>query len=186
MAYTAYERTAGLSALQMVQSIQRQYTSGGTFSTASTPTLAEVETFLTMGSSELAAMLTAKRYTEAQTAVGVLIRLEAWNVLAACWWIELSRPSAGGAAAFSDEEPVSRLSAFAGWRKSAKDTINAGGLDELGAGRDSTTGVTVGGISISDKQEIQDDSDYQPTAFTRDKFTDPGNVVISEADQTPV
>ena len=179
MAYTAYERTAGTSAMLMLESIQRQYAIGGTFTTASTPTLSQVETFLTMGSAEVAAILTSYGYAQAQTDSDVLTALERFNVYSAAELIELSRPSAGGG--FPQAEPVSRVQIFGAWRRQLRDLLKTGGLAELGAGR--THMLTAGGISISDKEAIEEDSDFEPYKFFHDEFQDPNTTQTNEATQ---
>jgi hypothetical protein len=181
VAYTAYERTAGVSAKAFVESLQRQYTNAGTFDTSSTPTLAQVETFLTMGSGEIALKLVSNGYSQAQTESDTLTVLERFNVMAAAELIELSRPTAGGV--FTESEPVSRLNAFSSWRRQLDMLIKSNGLSALGANR-TGTGQTTGGISISDKEIIETDTDFEPLIFGKDRFQHPETVIATEQVQT--
>ena len=95
MAYKAYERTAGVSAIALVESLQRTHTNSGTFDTSSTPTLAQVESYLTIASADIAVMLADYGYAQAQTDADILAALEQWNVKGAAYMVELSMPSAG-------------------------------------------------------------------------------------------
>lgn len=179
MAYTAYERTAGTSAILMLESLQRQYTIAGTFTTASTPALSQVETFLTIGSAEVAAMLTSYGYGQAQSDPDVLGALERFNVYSAAELIEASRASAGGG--FPQAEPLSRINYFASWRTQLRNLLKNGGLAELGAGR--THMLTAGGISIGDKEVIEEDPDFERYKFSVDKFQHPKTVAADEDTQ---
>ncbi len=180
MAYTAYEvSSAGTTAMRFLESMQRQYTIAGTFTAASTPALSSVEAFLTNGSAEIAAMLASYGYSQSQTDVDVLTALERFNVYSAAELIEASRASAGGG--FPQAEPLSRINYFAGWRTQLRNLLKTGGLEELGAGR--THMLTAGGISISDKEALEEDSDFEPYKFFHDEFQDPNTTETNEATQ---
>ncbi len=181
MSYSAYEVTAGSSAIQMVEAFQRTRTANGTFGTATIPTLTQVETFLTRGKAELAAVLEKHGYSKTQTDADVLGVLEPLNVKAACYYVELTSPTAGYT---SEGEPVGRLSSFRAWRKEAAELCTGRTLADLGATRtyEKSSGLSAGGISISDKETIEEDSDYEPLAFTRGLHEAPGDITDQEAE----
>ncbi len=180
MAYKAYERTAGVSAIALVESLQRTHTNSGTFDTSSTPTLAQVESYLTIASADIAVMLADYGYAQAQTDADILAALEQWNVKGAAYMVELSMPSAG----WGGEEASSRSAEFRRWREDAKGQIESEGFDRLGGTkeRELSAFITGGGTSISDKQVIEEDSDFEPFAFTTDKFKSTGS---NQAQQRP-
>lgn len=179
MAYTAYERTSGTSALQLVESLVRNRTNSGTFDSSSTPTLSQVESFLTLGSAQIGAMLVSYGYSQAQSDADVLAVLETWNAFSACEMIELTHPSAGGG--FPGEERTSRLQVFSGWRKTAKEVLQSDALQAIGGNR--THPVSTGGVSISDKEVIEEDTDFEPYLFAKDKHSHPATVINNENDR---
>ena len=178
MSYTAYERTAGTSAIQMVEALQLSRTNDGTFDTSSTPTLAMVESFLTQGSAELAVMLLRYGYAQAQTDSDVLTVLQRYNVYAACLEIEMTQPSAG----WTDEEATTRIGTFAKWKAAADEMIRSDAFALLGGTkqRDLSDMVSYGGASISDKDTIEEDSDFEPYTFSRNQFGNPPSNQLKE------
>lgn len=181
MAYSAYERTAGVTAIALLESLQRTHTSSGTFDTSSTPTLAQVESFLTIASADIAVMLQDYGYAQAQTDSGVLASLEQWNVKGAAYMIELSMPSAG----WGGEEASSRIAEFRKWREDAKEQIESEGFLRMGGIKEFELSafITHGGTSISDKQTIEEDSDFEPFAFTTDGFKSAGSNAAQQRPQ---
>ena len=174
----AYEVAAG-SALAGVESMQRSYTSAGTFDTASTPSLAQVGDFLSWGSAEIATMLLAGGYAEVQSDTTVLRHLMQLNIRAACWWVELSRPSAG----FTNEEPNARVTAFGTWKRDAVKLFRSDAFDLMGAtkAREHSRAMSHGGTSISDKTTLETDADFEPYAFNTDLHKDPGRAANAQS-----
>ncbi len=171
MAYTAYERTAATSCLREVQSLEKHLTSSGTFDVNSVPTLTEVEDFITDTYYELATKLLDYGYSMTQTDADILGTLQHYNALGACAKVELTQPSVG----FKAGENT-RYDRFYKEFSKVDTLIKSPAFQRMGATKsyELSAGLSAGGISISDKQDIEDDSDAEPYLFTKDLHKNAG------------
>lgn len=188
MAYTAYEITAGSSALNGVAALCQHLTAAGSFSTTTQPTLAQVEGWLTEGYGLINTRLMHQGYKQDQTDTDLLRALQPYNIWYAAAMAEYSQASAG----FS-EGSGGRGDMFMAmfWGSSSRDGKLYLGLDALiqskafallGAGihTDPTDYLSVGGISRDEKRTAEQDADLVPFMFTRDKFSAPGTRVSTQ------
>ncbi len=171
MSYSAYERTAGTSCINEVQAIERHLTTNGNFGGNSNPTLPQVEEFITDTYYELGVKLVKYGYNQVQTDTDVLGALQHYNALGASAKIELTQPSVGFKA--SENTRYDRL--YAEFSK-VDDLIQSIAFERMGAtkGWDLSAGMSAGGISIGDKQVIENDTDFEPYLFTKDLHRTPG------------
>ena len=180
MAYSAYERTAGVSAINEVQSYERHLTSGGTFSASTIPTLSQVEEFLTDIYYDMGLKLMAHGYTQSQTDTDVLGALQRYNTFGACAQVELTQPSVG----YKGGENTRYDRVFKEYQK-LDDLVKSSGFQRLGATKsfELSAGLSAGGISIDDKETIETDTDFEQFMFTKDKMRHPGSISTEETTQ---
>lgn len=161
MAYSAFEASSG-DALDMVEGFCKQYTSSSAFVDGTTqPSLSEVETFLTTRYYVLQMTLGEAGYAIVPTdteVVGVLQRL---NAIGAALDVELTNPITGSGEANERFKVFERM-----WDDGLK-SLRGSGLKTLGATRAYTNTLAAGGISISRKDVLRDDSDAVKPSFTR-------------------
>lgn len=177
MAYTAYEpSTPANAALAQVVALHLGRTNAGAFDSSTRPTLTEVEQHLTTIYRRIAAKLVAVGIAQAQTDDDVLGALMDYNARGAAYLIELSQASQG----FAATEGGGRLAEFAKWESDLDSLLATDALEQLGATMVTTTrsaaGATAGGISISDKDDIDTDTDFEPLAFKRRGFSAAGQI----------
>lgn len=170
MAYTAYERADGYC-LDEVETLCRHLTNGGTFNTGSTPTLAQVESYITDIYDEINVRLLNYGYSGDQTASAAVSVLQHYNSLGAAARVELSQPTVGYKA--GENTRYDRL--YTEYEKLDK-LIQGAAFGRLGAirGFPLSAGLTVGGASISDKDVIEGDPDFEKYIFTKDLHKHPG------------
>lgn len=166
MAYTAYELNAG-DALSDVQSWCRHLTLGGSFTSATQPTLTTVERWLTLSHHFVAGLLVSAGYSATQTDTEVVGILQHLNSIDAVIKIELSHPVTGIG------EPNERFMAFMTEREELIKLVTSKALETLGA----TTLpniqnqlVKATGISWSEKEDLATDTDHIPHRFRRGIF----------------
>lgn len=172
MAYEAYEAIAGTSVIRSVEMHCRHLTNGGTFGTASTPTLTLVEQWIDESYYTIQAHLAMEGFSTAVstalTAVtGFLQRL---NVFGAVVQVELSHPITGMRGEENDRyKEYRRL-----WDKGIT-TIASDALDNLGLDRDVAVSayISVGGTSIDEKDTLYDDVDAVQSRFRTGFGRDP-------------
>lgn len=182
MAYTGYEASSG-AAMDGVEALCKAYTSSGAFTTATQPTLAEVEQWLTEGYRMINVALMEYGYDADQTDADVKGALQRYNVLYAAAQVEYSQASAGFTEGSSGRGDMF-MRQYEG-RESGNGKRLVGGIGELiqsvgfsrlGATKaEELTGLlSTGGISKSDKLTIEQDSDHVGYAFTRTRFDNKG------------
>ncbi|KKM66885.1 hypothetical protein LCGC14_1476660 [marine sediment metagenome] len=177
MSYTAYERTSGTSVINEVKAMEQNLTEDGIFGSDTTPTLSQVEEFITDTYHEIGVYLVMDGYAKTQTDADVVGALQHYNSLGACAKIELTQPSVGYKAGEN-----TRYDRFFTEFMKVKDLINSIAFERLGASRTwpASAGLSAGGISIDDKNDIETDSDFEPYMFTKDKMRHPGSLDSEE------
>ncbi len=183
MAYTAYEIAAD-AAMTSLTATERQYTNAGSFDETTVPTLTQVEAWLTEVYGRIAAELELNGYSMTQTDVEVLAVLQGYNVKGAAYEIELSRPRAGvGPTPTSGPTPRARVAEFRSWFNHLTKLLTTPALQRLGAttGTLRSAGATVGGTSISEKEDVADDTDILQKRFRRGQFDDPALATVNPA-----
>ena len=178
MSYTGYE-TATDELIKHVETLCASLTAGGSRFDASTqPTRLQVDRFITTAHAEIALMLESAGFSSSQTNATVLALLQSFNARAAAYEVEISRGSAG----FVSPESTQRGSMFYRWRKDFAELLDGSGLARLGGVvlAASASGVTMGGVSISDKETISTDTDMQRLSFGVDLHKNPSSVVGAE------
>ena len=172
MSYTGYERS-GTSCLQEVEAFCRHLTEGGTFSTSSIPTLAQVERFLTDAHDQIAVWLQDYGYDSAQTDTDVLGALQIYNAYGAAALVEITQPSVSW-----EPREGNRYSLFQKKFEEVKGLIQSRGFGLLGGVKsvELSRDLSAGGISVSDKEVIETDTDHPDYWFTRDLHRHPGEV----------
>jgi len=170
MTYSAYERTAGVSAIESIQDHSRHLTASGVFDATSTPTLTRVEQWIDETYYEIQAHLSKAGYSTTITETAVLGFLEKLNVYGAVMQIELSHPVTSRSG-----EENSRYASYARQYKEGLAILDTDALEEMGATRSEALSkfVEVGGRSISRKRVSQDDSDAVKPRFPRGFGRDP-------------
>lgn len=166
MAYSAFETSAG-EAMNVIEGYCKQYTSSNVFSTSTQPTLTEVETFLTMRYYTIQAILGDAGYELIPTDAEVLGYLQHLNSVGAVLDIELTNPITGTG------EPNERYKVFEKMWENGVKFIQGSGLEQLGATREGQS-ILAGGISISRKEVLGDDTDAVPPKFRRGMQEHPG------------
>lgn len=169
MSYQAYERTAG-DCQKEVEALCRHLTNAGVFDTTTNPTLANVEKFITDTYDEIGVFLVLAGYAKIQTDADIIGTLQHFNALGACAKVELTQPSVG----FEDTENT-RYNKFFNEFKEVKELIKSVAFERLGATRswEESDNLTCGGISISDKEDIEEDTNHPNYTFTRTKHKQP-------------
>ena len=177
MSYSAYERTAGTSCINEVQSYERQLTDDGVFSASTIPTLSQVEEFITDIYYDMGLKLVSYGYAQSQTDANVLGALQRYNTFGACAQVELTQPSVG----YKGGENTRYDRFFKEYEKFDK-FVQSVGFSRLGATKsfELSAGLSAGGISIDDKETIETDSDFEPYMFTKDKMSHIGNLANEE------
>ncbi len=179
MSYTAFERTTG-SVLSEVQALERHLTDSGRFSTDTTPTLSDVETFITDTYYEIGTKLLDYGYAQTQTDADVLGVLQHFNALGACAKVELTQPSVGYKAGEN-----TRYDRFYKEFEKVDKMIKSPAFERMGATKSYalSAGLSAGGISISDKETIETDTDHEPYFFSRDLQKHPGTIADVESEE---
>ena len=149
----------------------------GTFSTSSIPTLTQVEQFLTNAHDQMASWLEEAGYSSTQTDADVLGALEPYNAYGGAYMVELTQPSVSW-----EPREGSRAYLFKQLFEEAKKLIGRDGLQLLGATKSKqlSRDLAAGGISISDKDTIEEDTDHPPYWFYRDLHQHPSTVKTTE------
>jgi len=178
MSYTAFERATG-DCMDEVAALERQLTDAGVFDGDTTPTLSQVEKFITDTYDEMGVFLTEYGYAKSQTNADILGVLQHYNALGAAAKCELTQPSVGYKA--GENTRYDRL--FKEYIK-VKDLIQSIGFQRLGATKswELSAALSAGGISISDKEVIEDDTDFEPYIFTKDIHRHPDIVAKEESE----
>ena len=171
MAYTAFERTAGTSCINEVRALERHLTSEGAFDDSTIPTLLQVEEFITDTYYEIGNYLVGYGYNQAQTDIDIVGTLQHYNALGACAKIELTQPSVGYKAGEN-----TRYDRFYKEFTKVKDLIESPAFERMGAtkGWVLSAGLSAGGISVSDKTDIETDADFEPYIFKKGLHGQPG------------
>ncbi len=172
MTYSAYERTAGTSCINEVLAMERHLASdNGLFSASTIPSLSQVEEFITDTYYDIGTKLMAYGYSNIQTDADVIGALQHYNALGACAKVELTQPSVGYKAGEN-----TRYDRFYIEFEKVDKLIQSQGFERMGATRsyELSAGLSAGGISISDKETIEDDSDHPAYFFTRDSMKNVG------------
>ncbi len=179
MAYSAYERTAGTSCLNEVIAMERHLTNEGIFDETTMPTLSQVESFITDAYYDIGTKLMDYGYSDTQSGTKIVGVLQHYNALGACAKVELTQPSVGYKAGEN-----TRYDRFYKEFEKVDKLIQSPAFERMGATKSYglSAGLSVGGISISDKEEIETDSDHEPYFFTRDLMKHPDTVVTDEED----
>ena len=179
MAYSAYERTAGTSVINEVSAMERHLTNKGigAFDSDTTPTLSQVEEFITDIYYDMGLKLMSNGYAQVQTDADVLGALQRYNVFGACAQIELTQPSVG----YKGGENT-RYDRFFKEYDKLDSLLQTAGFERLGAVKsfELSAGLSAGGISISDKETIETDTDFESYIFTKDRMRHPGSTQIEE------
>ena len=161
-----------------VEGLARELTKGsataGTFDTSTVPTLAQVEALLDDGARLLNLRLAGLGFTTPVTDTTVKAMLAPVNEkygLAMAW---RSREMAKAEA--SESTQGDRW--YREFERDVKELLAGNGkaLITLGIGRTSelSAGLYAGGISIDDKEDVDDDDDRVAPGFKRDQFRYPG------------
>ena len=167
-----YERSTG-TAITQAEGYCRHLTTAGTFSTSSQPTRAWVLSQLDLDAAYIAARLESCGYAATQTDADVLQLLEAWNTIRTVIAIELANPiesiSGKGNARFQE---------FRSRAKMLEELACSTGLEDLGAvgGVSGLSDLLVaGGVSLSRKQTVEEDTDHIKHRIRRGQFKYPGS-----------
>ncbi len=172
MAYSAYERSAGTSVLNGVESHCRHLTLGGSFSPSSIPQLTDVEQAIDLAHYELQAHLAKAGYATAVAAsdTAVLGFLERLNIYGAVMQIELQHPITG-----RDGEGNDRYIEYKKRWDEGISILASDALEELGHTRSEAVSsfVELGGRSIARKQVPYEDTDAVQPRFKRGFGRDP-------------
>ena len=128
MAYTAYETGSG-KAMDQVEAFCLHLTTSGVFTTTTSPTLAQVEAWLTISHHLIAGWLAEAGYDTTQTDTEVLGILEELNSVDSVIKVELNNPTT------INGEPNDRFKWFQERRDELRDLIMGRALAELGATR---------------------------------------------------
>ncbi len=179
MSYLSYERTAGTSVINAVSAMERHLTNEGigAFDSDTTPTLSQVEEFITDIYYDIGLKLTSYGYAQVQTDANVKGALQRYNVFGACAQIELTQPSVG----YKGGENT-RYDRFFKEYEKLDTLIQSVGFQRLGAVKsfELSAGLSAGGISRSDKEVIETDTDFEPYMFDKDKMRHPGSTQAEE------
>jgi len=172
VAYTAYERVSG-SCLAEVEALCRHLTNNGTFDSTTHPNQSQVETFLTDGYDKIGSILAANGYAKEQTNTDILGVLQPFNAFYAASMIELTQPSVG----YEGGENTRYARFFQEFNR-VEEFIKSPAFARLGATKSwqESDYLTCGGISISDKEDIEADSDHPDYSFTRKTLRHPSLV----------
>ena len=162
-----YERTTG-TALKQVESWCRHLTNGGTFSSASTPSLTQVNDFLEYAFDDIKANLVRFGYgTAAPADSGGLGFLEKLNVMRACIDIEMTYPLTE----FDPNHPNPRMLMFTSQWEEGTFLISTHTLDGIGlTGGDTNLSdlLVFTGTSRSRKNSREIETDRVAGKFPRD------------------
>lgn len=174
MAYTAYE-TAANEALGEVQSLCRHAArASGAFSSATVPSLAAVERYLTTSYYWIQGLLRRAGMSPTQTDTAVLGVLQQLNVYDVCIKIELSLPANA-----ETGEGNNRYDTFEERRKELMEMFADGTLaampDAVLLSSALRTPI-VTGVSISRKRVAEDDTDRTQHRVRRNQFQAPGQL----------
>lgn len=175
MAYSSYELASG-DALAEVQRLCRHAArANGAFTTATVPSLSAVEQWLTTSYYMLGAILRKAGLSETQTAVSVVGVLQQAMVYDTCMKVELSLPTEAAGAG-----PSARYVMFKELRDEFWTAIRDGTIAGIDATVDSTLQRTpyVGGLSISRKTLMVDDTDATQHRIRRGQFQRQGIIPI--------
>ena len=183
MAYTAYEESSG-KALDGVEALCKQLTASGAFSASTQPTTTEVDDWLTEGWRQINAVLMDYGYAvpSSPSSLDADFRgvLQTYNV----WWAAAQAEYSQASAGFDPREG-SRGDMFMEmfWgspngmpHQGIRKTVQSPAFLLLGASKtvELSRGLSAGGVSVGDKQTIQNDSDMDQYAFRRGQFNNPG------------
>ena len=183
MAYTAYEAVAG-EAMSQTEAMTRSYTDATSraFETTTEPSLIVVEQHLTSVHAEMVGMMVSAGYAVAQTDTTVLDFLVQYNARGAAYYIELGKATSG----FASEDGQGRLAEFARWRTQLADFLETDALALMGAAKISSTSgesrlATAGGLTLSERSDRSDDTDFNPMAFGHEHDFSNTSVLDTEA-----
>ena len=179
MTYISYER-AGSACLNEVQTLERHLTDSGSFGTATVPTLTQIEEFITDSYYELGTYLTDYGYNRIQAGTNIVGILQHYNALGACAKIELTQASVG----YKSGENT-RYDRFYTEFMKVKGLIQSPAFERMGAtkGWALSAGISAGGVSISDKEDIETDTDFEPYMFEKDLHRHPGSIASEEEEE---
>lgn len=148
--------------------------SGGStaFSTSSCPTLSNVQTWLSSGCAVIEGYLSGHRYSmPVASTAGAYSWLTNLNTLYAAAMAQSSRQSA---TIMPGERTVGRVYMDQFWSELK---ILAGlDLTTMGVTRSTVGKLYAGGISLSDKELYEDDTDRTPPKFAKGMFDFPGTI----------
>lgn len=183
MSYTAYEAVSG-EAMSQTEGMTRSYTdiTSRAYEITSDPPLVIVEQHLTSVHGEIAGMMASNGYAIAQTDTTVLDFLVAYNARGAAYYIELGKATSG----FASDDGQGRLAEFARWRTQLADFLETDALELMGADVISSTSgasrfATAGGLTLSERSDRSDDSDFNPMAFGHEHDFSNRSVLDTEA-----
>ncbi|MFW9991899.1 MAG: hypothetical protein ACFFD4_07545 [Candidatus Odinarchaeota archaeon] len=178
MSYTAYERTSP-NCMQEVVALERHLSNNGVFDGSTNPTVDQVEKFITDTYDEIGLFLVEFGYAKTQTNQDVLGVLQYYNALGAACKCELTQPSVGYRA-----NENTRYYEMKKMYMKVREIIQSVGFQRLGATRswEQSAALSAGGVSISDKEDIETDSDHEPYFFTRDLHRHPESVTQAESE----
>lgn len=165
MAYSAYESSA-TSALGVVQGWCRHLTAEGTFSTASFPTLSQVEKYLTFGQADVATQLIRYGYGTAAPSNSLGLQwLEKMNCIRACMNIEMSYPITEWG------KPNQRMMMFESQWNEGVDALASGRLIAIGivgsASAALSSNLKMTGLDLARKNSREEDTNRVSGKFVR-------------------
>jgi len=181
--YIAYELSDG-QCLEQVESICKHITEGGSFTNNSQIDQPDVDTFITSTYYEIGGWLAEFGYSPTQTLEAIVGILQYYNALGASARTELALATTG----FAAKENTRHAFLWKQYHDGLREMLENGGLSALGATElDAATGdsrgLTAGGISISDKTDLEANTDATLYSFTRNGFDHPqreSSSIISE------
>lgn len=178
MAYSGYERSAGTSIINGVESHCRHLTTSGSFSASSIPQLTDVEQAIDLAYFDLQAHLAKAGYATAVAAsdTAVLGFLERLNIYGAVMQIELQHPITGRSGEGND-----RYIEYKRHWDEGISTLASDALDALGHTRSEASSefVELGGRSIDRKKIPYEDTDAVQPRFRRDFGKNPEVALVN-------
>ena len=185
--YTAYEESTG-KALDGVEALCKHLTSSGSFSASTQPTSTEVADWLTEGWRQINGVVLGYGYEvpSAPASMDADLRgaLQKFNIWWACAQAEYSQPSAGFSEGQGNRGDMF-MEMFWGSLdgmppQGIRRVVSSDAFQRLGATktRELSSGLSAGGVSVSDKQTIETDTDMEQYAFRRGQFDNPGALSV--------
>ena len=161
----SYERTAG-TALRTCENWCRHLTDSGTFSTATAPTLAQVQDWLAFGQADVMAQLVRYGYgTAAPSNANGLAWLEKMNCLRACMNVEMTYPITEWG------QPNQRMTMFKAQWDEGIELLQSGQLVSIGIAGSAQTSLSsnlkMTGLSLARKQTREAEDDRVAGKFPR-------------------